>query len=284
MTAGKKALPTFALTAPSIWEYTPPVTHIPVRSLSSDEPSLIILCTWTGAQNRYIAKYTAIYQNIFPSTKIMVLATTTMDLCLRSSQQKQNRLIPAVKHIHHDGGILLHVFSEGGSNKACELAEVYYKITGKQLPILMLCFDSTPGFPRYLRLCNALNKSLPSIPLFRQITPCFCSAVLGAIWITYAVFKDFEGNLITRTRQRVLDTTYFDLTAPRCYLYSEEDAVVAWQDVHEHAEESLRKGVPVTEMMFEGSEHVEHARQNPDRYWGTIIAIWRSATYSSGCS
>jgi hypothetical protein len=276
-------LPNFTIVAPSIYEHAPSSIH---DHKDTDAPSLILLCTWTGAQARYIAKYTAEYQSLFPYTRIMVIATTTKDLCFRNSAQKQYRLKPAVERISSleyldasgtSAGILMHTFSEGGSNKACELAEAYFTITGKRLPISALCFDSTPGHPRYLRLCNALNKSLPPIPVLRHTGLLLGSAVLGAIWISYRVFKGPENNVITRTRRRLLDPAHFDLSAPRCYLYSKDDTLIAWQDVCEHAGESKGKGIPVQEELFEGSGHVGHARQEPERYWRAVMATWQSA-------
>jgi hypothetical protein len=281
-------LPDFTLVAPSIYEHIPSSSYkSPYATLENIEvPSLILLCTWTGAQSRYIAKYTAKYQCLFPSTRIMVIATTAKDLCFRNSQRKQERLKPAVERIssleylHTDGNatrILMHVFSEGGSNKACELAEAYLSITGQRLPVSALCFDSTPGHPRYLRLCSALNKSLPQIPVLRHTGLLFGSAVLGAIWVSYICAKGPENNVITRTRRRLLDPRHFDLTVPRCYLYSKNDTLIAWKDVNEHAKESIDKGVPVKEVLFEDSGHVGHARQEPDRYWSEVMATWRNA-------
>lgn len=286
-----KTIPHFTEIAPSIWENLP-LAQVSYCSPSKDNeaPSLIILCTWTGAQNRYIAKYTAIYQDLFPTTKIMVIATTTKDLCFRSSERKQERLKPAVESISglqylhengHDNGILMHVFSEGGSNKACELAEAYFDITGNRLPVTALCLDSTPGHPRYLRLCNALNKSLPQVPVLRHTGLFFGSVALGAIWITYKLVKGPENNVITRTRRRLLDTTHFDPSVPRCYLYSSGDALIASKDVHDHAQESIAAGIPVTSVLFEGSGHVGHARQDPKRYWDAVMETWRS---SRSCS
>ncbi|KAH7379581.1 hypothetical protein BKA66DRAFT_139601 [Pyrenochaeta sp. MPI-SDFR-AT-0127] len=279
-------IPNFTLLAPSIWEYTPVPVYQPTCSLpkGTEAPALILLCTWTGALNRYIAKYTAEYKSLFPSTRIMIITTTTNDLCFRSSAQKQERLKPAVERISNykylndeamGGGILMHVFSEGGSNKACELAEAYYNMTATRLPVSALCFDSTPGHPRYLRLCNALNKSLPQIPVLRHAGILFGGAVLGAFWITYGLFKGRENNVITRTRRRLNNPTTFDLNAPRCYLYSKEDALIAWQDVYEHAGESMDRGIPTKEVLFEGSGHCEHAKQDPERYWNTVMETWR---------
>lgn len=281
-------LPNFTLVAPSIWELHPSSVYRPSYSPAKDveAPSLILLCTWTGAQKRHITKYTAEYQSLLPTTRIMVITTTAADFALRSSARKQERLKPAVERILSykyltdeglNGGILMHVFSEGGSGKACELAEVYYNLTSERLPVSALCFDSTPGHPRYLRLCHALKNSLPPVPILRHTSLVFGSAVIGAFWLTYRLIKGWENNTISRTRRRVNDPTHFDPNAPRCYLYSKEDTLVAWQDVYEHVEESMLKGIRAHEVLFEGSGHVEHAKQEPERYWGAVMETWRNA-------
>ncbi|KAI4922129.1 hypothetical protein J4E90_000557 [Alternaria incomplexa] len=281
-------IPDFELIAPSIWVYDPQLSFraTPFSSQNGVAPSLILLCTWTGAQNRYIAKYTAEYRTLFPSSRIMVITTSAKDLCFRNSSRKQWRMRPAIEHISSyrylaaqkfNSGILLHVFSEGGSNKACELAEAHYRFTETRLLVSALCLDSTPGHPRYLRLCEALNKSLPQIPVVRHIAILFVSVVLGCIWILYTGIKGYENNVISRTRKRINDPIYFDPTAPRCYLYSKSDTLIAWQDVYEHLEESACAGMPVTEVLFEKSGHVGHAKEEPRRYWDAVFATWQDA-------
>ncbi|CAN9107396.1 hypothetical protein CUC08_Gglean009899 [Alternaria sp. MG1] len=281
-------IPGFELIAPSIWELDPRSASVFPRLSSNDltAPSLILLCTWTGAQNRYIAKYTAEYRVLFPSTRIMVITTSAKDLCFRNSARKQWRMRPAIECISNyqylpeqtpGAGILLHVFSEGGSNKACELAEAHYRFTGMRLPVSAICLDSTPGHPRYLRLCEALNKSLPQIPVLRHIAILFASLVLGCIWMLYIGIKGFENNVISRTRRRIIDPTYFDPSAPRCYLYSKSDTLIAWQDVSEHVEETETAGIPVIDIPFETSEHVGHAKEDPLRYWDAVMTTWQQA-------
>jgi len=280
-------IPGFTALAPSIYVYVPETTYelACIDEKDGEAPSLIILCSWTGANSEHVAKYTGEYQRLFPSTRIVLIATTTKDLCFRNSKRKQERLGPAIDLIDslqylsalgNDAGMLMHMFSEGGSNKACELAEAYHAITDKRLPVSAFYLDSTPGHPRYLRLCNAINKSLPQVPILRHAGLLFGSAVLGAIWVTYVGIKGYHNNVITRTRHRLLDPKYFDPDAPRCYMYSKSDALIAWQDVQEHAIDSAQMGLPVTRVVFYGSGHVGHARQEPERYWNTVMDTWSS--------
>lgn len=279
------ALPGFTLIAPTIWERQP--TGSWSQTFSSDEPpSLIIVLPWTGAHGRHVEKYTEAYNVLFPSTPILCITTTTKDICLRSSARKQQRLLPAVKriqqHMMHKGGgghpapkILLHAFSEGGSNKAAELADAYHRATGTILPCAALCLDSTPGHPRFLRLCNALRKSLPPIPILNVTGLFFGSAVLGCIWVLSKCIQGPNNDVISRTRRRLQDAERWDGGAPRCYLYSRADELIAWKDVREHLGEAVRAGVPVMDVCFEGSAHCRHAAKDAERYWGAIALTWR---------
>ncbi|KAF2877539.1 hypothetical protein BDV95DRAFT_151289 [Massariosphaeria phaeospora] len=275
------AIPGFSSVAPSIWEHIPP---LPIDPLSEKPeiraPHLVLLFSWTGANVRYVRKYTDKYRSIFPATRILVISTSAKDLCFRSSANKQARLQPAIQRIlsYEDvEGILIHVFSEGGSNKAVELAEAYFNTTGNRLPCSALCLDSAPGHPRYLRLCNALRLSLPTHPILNCTGLVVGGVILGAIWFFYRGFKGSHNNVISKTRRRIVDPLAWDLAVPRCYLYSHTDALIASHDVQEHTREALEKGVPLMEVCFEKSAHCKHAAEDPGKYWDAVELTWRRA-------
>ncbi|USP82171.1 Indole-diterpene biosynthesis protein [Curvularia clavata] len=181
--------------APTIWEYVRPSTLD--SSEDSSSPCLIMLMTWTGAYGQHISKYISKYAAIYPTSRILVITTSAKDIIWRSPVGKRERLLPAVNYIlnlygmprSRRGGILLHLFSEGGANKGCELAIAYRAITGSQLPISAICMDSTPGHPRFLRLCSALAKSFPPKPILKQFATLIAIAALGVVWAVYHIFK-----------------------------------------------------------------------------------------------
>ncbi|KZM24874.1 hypothetical protein ST47_g3974 [Ascochyta rabiei] len=277
------AIPGFERIAATIWDRIPSTPSTHTEDISA--PSLILLMTWTGAHGRHISKYTSEYSTMFPSSHIMVITTSSADFVFRSSVRKQERLQPAIKYIsnlqhvpcRNNGGILMHVFSEGGSNKACELAVAYQRITGTRLPLSALYLDSTPGHPRYLRLCSALAKSFPPIPVLKQLATIVATLILGVIWMMYHIVIGYDNNPVSRSRKQLLDSQLFDLRVPRCYLYSKGDGLIAWQDVYEHAGESMEHSGAVTEVIFENSGHVDHARKEPNRYWDAITTVWRQS-------
>jgi hypothetical protein len=248
----------------------------------NDEPSLIILCTWTGARNRHIRSYRGKYQKKFPKTPGMLITTGIVDLCIRGSESKQKRLRPAVEWIAKRlpqvptaKQILMHVFSEGGSNKACELAEAYWTTTGSSLPVSALILDSTPGRPHFRRLCDAASKSLSPIPCFRVASLPLCYVMVGTVWVVYCGFKGFEKNVISMTRNRLLDPSVWDFNAPRCYIYSASDDLIEYRDIEDHAKASEHCHIPVKRQRFETSGHVMHAKSHEDAYWNAVWDTWR---------
>lgn len=280
------AIPGFELIAPTIWDRIPSTPSTPTED--NPAPSLILLLTWTGAHGRHISKYTAQYSALFPSSHIMVITTSPTDLLFRSPARKQHRLQPAIKYIsnlqhiprHATGGILLHIFSEGGSNKACELATAYRAATGSPLPLSALYLDSTPGHPRFALLRRALANSLPPVPGLAHIAPALAAVLLGLVWLLYLIAGS-DGNPISRSRKQLLDPELFDQNAHRCYLYSKADQLIAWQDVCQHAGMAMQ-GAAVSQVVFEDSAHVAHARSEPGRYWGAVSAVWKMSQ-RGGC-
>jgi hypothetical protein len=218
----------------------------------SNSPSLILLFSWTGAQPRYVSKYVEGYAKLFPSSPALVVPTSLKDLAIRSSADKQKMLQPTLDIVLNSGfsysNILVHCFSDGGSNKAVEFAEAYHSRTGEKLPCHAFCLDSTPGHPR---------------------------VILAILWFSYYVFIGFEHNVITETRRRLEDERYWSpKITPRVYLFSEADDIIYWKDIERHGVEAARNGVPITLVRFRDSGHCCHVKENESEYWKVVREIW----------
>ncbi|KAF2010031.1 hypothetical protein BU24DRAFT_428065 [Aaosphaeria arxii CBS 175.79] len=273
------SIPGFSSIGPGIWEYA---RHTPTQLSGKSEeqcPDLIFIFSWTGAGGRHILKYTQNYQILFPSSRILVVTTSIKDMALRTSKRRQRRLRPAIDHIlqYKANDILIHAFSEGGTNKAVEFAEAYYNETGQRLPATTVCIDSAPGKPRFMPLVNAVRKSLPPHPILRFGGLAISWIWFSLVWAIYIINGGKKTSPIAKTRRRLLDDRLWDFEAPRCYLYSRADDLIMWPDIQEHAIESREKGIPVTEAFFEKSAHCRHMADDPAMYWDAVIATWRQS-------
>jgi hypothetical protein len=243
----------------------------------SVSPSVILLFSWTGALPKHVEKYTTGYSKLFPSSSIITISTTLPDLIFRTSSSKQAQLTTLVETVSaqiDSEGVIVHCFSDGGSNKAVEFAEAYFHHTGKRLQCQALFLDSTPGHPRYLNYCAAFQKSLPPNPIFHFLGLLIGYLVLAIFWVVYNIFVGKKNNVITRTRERLEDNRFWDPEIPRCYLYSEADKLIWWQDIEEHGIQASRSGTTVTLVRFQGSMHCAHIRENEDEYWNAVTDTW----------
>jgi hypothetical protein len=244
----------------------------------STSPSLILLFSWTGAQPRHVSKYIKGYSTLFPDTPLFVIETSLKDLAIRSSQEKQQMLQPTLDTVlnsYSTSGILVHCFSDGGSNKAVEFAEAYHTRTGHKLPCHALCLDSTPGYPRYLNYASAFQKSLPQNIIVRYFGLVFGLLVLAILWFAYCTLIGFEKNVICETRRRLEDERFWSpRTTPRGYFYSKRDNMIYWKDVEEHGVEAREKGVQTTLVRFTESGHCGHVLEDEGRYWGGVREVW----------
>ncbi|KAF3039434.1 hypothetical protein E8E11_004579 [Didymella keratinophila] len=270
----------------SAWEFVPVGSSLQPASCADTDPSHILLMAWTGAQIRPVTSYTREYTTRFPNSRIIVVFTSPWDFCFRTSGRKQGHMTPLVKHllVYREKAplrLLMHAFSEGGSHKATLLAEAYHRHSGgARLPVDALCLDSTPGHPSFTRLRNALDKSLQPHPLLKYAGMPIGTAVIAGKFAYYTLFRSLENNPISKTRRQLLNPTYFQPGAPRCYLYSKSDAIVSWEGIQQHMRDASNKDIPITDAMFDGTEHCRHARGKDHlRYWQLVVLTWDKAKH-----
>ncbi|KAK2055059.1 hypothetical protein LY76DRAFT_521225 [Colletotrichum caudatum] len=253
--------------------------------VSTTSPSLILLTSWTGADPRHVAKYTKRYNELYPYSTVMVITTVIQDLVFRSTQEKVAALGPAVEFLRRHIStrlkrptMLLHAFSEGGSNKAVCLAQAYLAGTGCRLPVGGFVFDSTPGKPRFSCNVAAFKRSLPANKAIRAVGLPVGVVVLGAVYGTFHVIKGYEKNVISQTRNALNDDVLWDVTGtPRTYVFSEADDLIAYEDIMDHAQESAELlGIESALVRFKKSGHCNHVRENEQAYWAAVVRTWEA--------
>ena len=113
-------------------------------------------------------------------------------------------------------------------------------------------FDSYPGRGIFSRARLALSSSLPASPLLEVTLVGLIYLVLALYWLAYVPIGCVRRALNDPTQMR---------DARRCYVYSEEDPMVGWHDVEDHANEAERRGFVVQTEKFSGSGHCAHVWQ-----------------------
>ncbi|OBT76740.1 hypothetical protein VF21_03869 [Pseudogymnoascus sp. 05NY08] len=278
----------FTKLAPAIWLREPaPSPSLPLSSLASGlpPPSLVVLCTWIGAQPKHIAKYVAEYLRRYPAASLLVLESNLADMTYSGDGAQQARLGPAYHvlqaHLQPElagGGIVVHAFSNGGAQCAAQVVAALppaHRTTAFRAFVL----DSCPGEASYTRSANAILLPLAKSPMLKLFAFPFIHLLLCLIVVADHVFG-FE-NVVARARRRLNSSAYIAHAVPRLYIYSSADQMVPAPDVEAHAEQARRAGYSdVANLRFEASGHCAHASRYAEQYWGCIARLFDRAASS----
>lgn len=244
----------------------------------NDTPDLIVLCTWMGAAQTYIAKYASTYTHQFPSASQLIISSSLADMTWRNHTSQRNRIDPAVNVLspmlekNLDARILLHVFSDGGANSACQLAH-QLRVRGKSpFPAAAIILDSTPGRGTYRTCRDAIVNSIPSSVLARSIGIPLTHIYLISVWIIQTILR--VENVRERRRLDLNEAELFSPQAPRLYIYSKADKIIPWTGVEDHTDAARKAGLRVEQLRFEETPHVGHIRQHASTYWEAVKMLW----------
>ncbi|KAK3304878.1 uncharacterized protein B0T15DRAFT_255070 [Chaetomium strumarium] len=309
---GTPASPFASMTklSPSVYIYRPataPSRSSPdetTTSLQKPAPKLILLATWMGARDPYIAKYLARYQALYPASAILLLRSEPRHFIRPRGMPCE--IAPAVPFfrtffpaddlsLQRDGSgshstannpqpgpeLLIHAFSNGGAASLHALRRALGGGDGHNttpapppppLPRYTLLLDSTPGTFRYRAAYRAFTAGLKA-PFLWLVAP-FVHLIVMMYWVQHM--------LIGRGRSGPLYVVARGLNGPaarrsevrRTYVYGPADRLVDWRDVEAHAREAAEEGFRVRRERFDGSEHVAHVRLDGERYWRVVRETW----------
>jgi hypothetical protein len=192
--------------------------------------------------------------------------------------------------------VLLHLFSNGGSHSAVQLAEAceqgYPPFT---LPITSIIFDSCPSMPKLNPLANSLALGFPSkIMAISMVTRVVAYGLVGLTLFLqkfglvthsstklYRVLNSANNVFLMRS---VSAGEAHRCPIPRTYIYGPDDIMVTMDQVIQHADIAIANmlacGVDqaskfVTMEEFVGSPHVNHIKFEKERYWRVIKETWQ---------
>jgi hypothetical protein len=269
--------------------YRPTSLPTPTQSNNANEPDLIIICAWFRALPKYTAKYLAAHHTRHPYAQILLLRSNIGDMQHTPYSTQRKRLLPVIEliealpsHTINDPNnankkkkILLHVFSNGGSNTAVQLASAWRQTHSSPLPISAMVLDSAPGSASLRLAAKAITSSFP--PRHRWwVTIAVYLFVLPLVALP-ALIPGGGGFLIDFCRERLNDPAFFPKGAGRVYFCSDGDELVLIGDVEAHCAAAKDAGHVADVVRFGSSGHVAHVREDAGRYWGSIWESWGSA-------
>lgn len=274
------------------------------RSRSSGKgypPALIILCTWLGgATTKRIEKYTQGYHRLWPHSRILLIRTSISEYLVQSTTSLHRKLRPANREIRRlvpesqrqdkilsrseDGEIILHIFSQGGSNTATQLLESMNAILSTlghegPMPLRQLVLDSCPGDPGIYSTFAAGAHSLPDNSLLRPLG-CTIMFILAA-GLAGMEATGLRTPLAKKMRSQLNDPKIFSAGASRLYLTSKADTIVNTRDVEEHRDQAAAKGFMTDILRFHRAGHCSLILEDGATYWNAIASAWEKSAAPS---
>lgn len=270
------------------------------RSRSSGKgrpPALIILCTWLGgATTKRIEKYTQGYHRLWPHSRILLIRTSISEYLVQSTTSLHRKLRPANREIRRlvpgsqrqdkilsrseDGEIILHIFSQGGSNTATQLLESMNAILSTlghegPMPLRQLVLDSCPGDPGIYSTFAAGAHSLPDNSLLRPLG-CTVMFILAA-GLAGMEATGLRTPLAKKMRSQLNDPKIFSAGAARLYLTSQADTIVDSRDVEEHRNQAAAMGFMTDILRFHRAGHCSLILEDGATYWNAIASAWEKS-------
>lgn len=304
------SFPQFKNLGGDIWIYEPqdsgegnenisPVRR--TRNVGSEPPALVILCTWLGgATPKRIEKYTQGYHRLWPSSRILIIRTTLSEYLVQSTSSLHRKLRPAQREIRRlglevpdqdklpsrpEGGeMILHIFSQGGSNTATQLLESMNAILatlGVQgpLPLRQIVFDSCPGDPGVYSSFLAAARSLPDMSILRPFGG--VAMFILAAGLVGMEATGLKAPLAKTMRSQLNDPEIFSRRAARLYLTSKADNIVDSRDVEEHRKQAAAKGFATDILWFQKAAHCSLVLEDDAAYWDAISSGWEGSAAPS---
>lgn len=278
------------------------------------DPGLILLGTWMGAAPKHIQKYTDAYRHLFPSSPILLLRSEPTDFmkprAARENLRPAARILEAYAQnpfvplplppapssgvsaellektglqadgsdkadANADGTMLVHVWSNGGSNALWSVRRQC-----AAFPHYRLIMDSCPGQFHYRATYTAFSLTIP-YPWLRRLLAPLLHALCCWFWVRLRLPRlsrliggEGRGGPLRLSADSHNDPKLLGVDVGRTYIYSDEDALVPSADVEEHGKEAQQAGFKVRMEKFRGSQHVAHAKKDPERYWRLVRQTW----------
>ncbi|KIO32579.1 hypothetical protein M407DRAFT_105667 [Tulasnella calospora MUT 4182] len=243
---------------------------------SKDEPELILIFGWMDAQLQHIHKYTETYHKLYPGAT-QIIVRSFPNWWWTKEEISIEGILPVAKLVneaYNPKRTLIHAFSNGGTFALDNVAEGLHRLTGKTdlpLPARTVIFDSCPGDSNFSGGAKAFTGGIKN-PIIRNIASALAVSSMTLFWL-YSTAAGIEDPFVT-LRKHLLDPAFLPPTASRTYIYSKIDELVPAQVVEQHAQESKKLGMDVVLEAYDNSPHVNHLRQNPDRYWAIVKDAW----------
>ncbi|EYC28057.1 hypothetical protein Y032_0008g310 [Ancylostoma ceylanicum] len=243
----------------------------------------VLLIGWAGAEHEHLAKYSSIYTEQGYRTIAFIAPCYHYTI---PNARNGFYLSPVLRGIDAKPGnfesfrhcpLVCHIFSMNGVRSLISLwkwteAE---QVTYLRKRIKGVIFDSAPARTSSGPDSHAVVNSTPPIEGLHWVDK---ETRRKFIRVAFNLRKGMAHSIsaLYPPLRSQLSMYYYllecmDLPIPQLYFYSHEDTFVKHKYVKRFLEQQRERGKDVEEIVFEGSEHVQHFRKYPEQYRSACV-------------
>lgn len=238
---------------------------------SSPRP-LVVIAGWMGAKERQMKPYLNFYHDRNIDTISFAVGPNHVLFPAKAMEQMEAVLgAVAASHSHPEGAvqdkkkiskpssILFHHFSVGGFlyGQAIIAMQKHSHLKHVHSTIKAQIFDSPPD---YQSIPKGISRSMGIGGVAEKMIEKCAQA--------YLKVTENSAGVMHRASSHAFHENSID--APALWFYSKADNVCEWQDCVTVTDKWKAKGTEVEECVWEDTPHIQHARVDPDRYFGTL--------------
>ncbi|MFH4981934.1 hypothetical protein AB6A40_008643 [Gnathostoma spinigerum] len=238
---------------------------------------MVILLGWGGCTDRYLAKYSRIYENLGCS-----VARFTADVNLsRSFSSYRLFALALYERILEDfcapsTSVIFHVFSMNGCSVFSALWDLIDTVpNGTEIKsnVKGIVFDSCPAFVSPWQGANAIMfATFPSVngndTIGRQTYRVMLTGILSLHRLMLWIRSSWESDVYEHNSAYYRMLSYNDLPTNQLYLYSLADDICSAESIEKFVESQRTRdfSVNITCCVWTDSAHVQHYRKHPNEY------------------
>lgn len=231
---------------------------------------IVMLLGWAGCQDRYLMKYSKIYEDRGLITVRYTAPVDTLFWKRREMMPIGEKILKLIYDMNFDSHpVIFHIFSNGGAYLYQHISLAIRKHK-QPLQVRGMILDSAPGDRRMLGLYRAVTAIYGKE---RKNCHCFTAIIitltLGIMWFVEETFAAFK-SIFVKT-EPIQTNPFNDLKNepneyPQLFLYSKGDVVIPYTDVEKFINIRQQQGVDVNSVCFEDAEHVKIYTKYPTQY------------------
>lgn len=224
--------------------------------IQQEKTPIVILFGWAGCQDRYLRKYSQMYEDIGLIT-LRYCAPVKVLFWKRNELRKiTERIVKLLIDMNFDNHpVVVHCFSNGG---AFLYRNFLLALRGSPKPIKVkgVIYDSGPGPRRFMSLFRAISAIIGGRLISNFLLSIIATSFLIIVW-EYDILK----SCFVKDNYQSDPIEYLkvdDNKCPQYFIYSKADKLIFYEDVEYFINIRRKKGVDVSVLAFDDSPHVKH--------------------------